>query len=551
MEMIDDTWDATVLDFATALRTVEGIDADIDKWHLIDGQDWTTYGPAAIRRSDFTLLAVSVVYKRAWEGTQPPDRNAGAAREVATVKTIFDKDRHDFEKRVKVVVLPGASTEDIPDDLFATHEHFVVSSFDRRSLEPLVRSMRGKPPHEMPPLAPLPALPPTTGADTRIGPRSGGESRSEATEPAPEVGGGDRGIADWLTARLAAIEREIGSPDSVESAGVGSDGRPDSQLREERRAIQAALGAVERALPAGARRQRLVVDYLNAQLYFSAGAYRAADGRLIALRDRLSDPAEYPGDAVLEPCMGALTDVMLTLNVRMRRDRYAARSGHRHPKPPKMELNRHRTSGVREFYEVARGAMNDGSDTQALGVIRAAILRGRTPTDKHATGLYARYTEQQAIATLPLKLDPPSPAGQAGGAYLFAQAHLDGTADGVASDVLAALAKAHIDIHLVEHRRSGPVGVIMQRSKGEMDEDRALLRGSIVLNAFALSISETLPWIFAANEAERRAIQSDPVGARRDLSPARAMWPARQVTMLALYRRSHGLRLLGDHERAY
>lgn len=518
----DTRWDATVLDFATALRRVGGIDADIDQWHLIEGQDWSTYGPAAIDDSDFTLLAVSPAYRHAWEGRNPPVRNAGAAREAATAKAMFDRDQSEFRRRVKVVLLPGADAECIPSDLF-TLRRFEVKTFDPLGLDELLRSILGKPRNVKPDLGPLAALPPSTVADLKT-----------------QAGGGDREIADSLAVRVASIEREIAP---LERDGTDDETPELLRLREEHAAAKASLVAVERALPTGEARQRLVGDYLNAQLYFSAGAYRAADSRLAAVRDRLRDEAAYPAAAVLEPCLRDLTDAMLELNKRMRTKRYAAVKEFRHPAPPPMDL-RHRRSGIRDFYEVARCAMTDWAAEPSLGPIRTAILRGRTPEEKHAAGFYARYTDQQVIATSPLDLAPPTEGGSAGGAYLLAEAHLDGTADRVVSNVLAALAKAHLEIHLVGRRRSGPVGTTIDRGSDDIDEDREHPRRSIVLNTFALAISETLPWIFAANEAERDAIKNDWNGARRTLSPAPAMWHARQVGMLALYRRSHGFRLL-------
>jgi len=543
----DVRWDATVLDFATALRTVGGIEADLDKWHVIGGQDWTTYGPSAIRSSGFILLAVSPAYKDAWEATSEPGRNPGVMREAAAIKTILEQDHIAYKQRVKLVLLPGIGTESVPDDC-SMLERFEVTSFDLQGLEMLLRSILGKPLHPMPERSPLPPLPPHSVAPTGADSRRGEEPAAEAPGPAADAAGDVQALVKMLTERLEKIEAKIASR---EASGESSEGPAIARLQDMAAALRASIEAILRAPAPIDARQRMVGNYLNAQLYISAGAFGAADTRLTALSAELGDSASFPEGSVLEPCLRQLTDVMIELNERMRTRRHTAGPGHRHPEPPEMHLGADRTRGVRAFYEVARYAMQVKSPERSLDVIRKAILRGRTPPEKHAARLYARYTEQQEIAYPPLELEPPSARGDPAAAHWLAWTDLHDTANSVASDVLVALAKAHLEIHLVERRRSGPVGAILDRGKADIDEDRDHLRRSIVLNTFALSISEALPWIFAADASQRAAIQSDPARTRRELSPHPATWHARQVTLLALYRRSHGFRLLGDHERSY
>jgi len=547
----DEKWDATVLDFATVLRTVGGVDADLDQWQLIGGQDWTVYGPAAIELSDVILIVLSPTYKDAWLGRNAPDRNAGVARESAAIKAIFDEDQAEFRRRVRLVLLPGADRKCVPGDL-STFERFTVTSFDMAGLEDLLRSILGKPANVKPALAPLPALPPHTVAVINPPPRGDDEwpvattttTTASADPAAAPVTDDDPALADKLASRLEDIERLIAST----RGGPAGEGASD-ELLDERSAVKSTLDAVERALPDGTARQRMIGNYLNAQLYFSAGAYHAAERRLIAVADSLDDRTTGPANSDVESCLRDLTTAMRTLNEGMRSHRYAAGTEARHPRPPELTFGPERTNGVHEFYEVARRATGDPNAITWAGKIRKAILRGREPT--HAGGLYARYTQQHQVAQLPLGLAPQSAAGDGAGAFLLATTSLDDRSNSVAADVLCALAKAHLEIHLVEHRRSGSVGEILGRGKVDIRTDKEHLRRSIVLNTFALAITETLPWIFAADGAERDGIQVDEAVARRDLAPARAMWLARQVTLLALYRRSHGFRLLGDHERAY
>ena len=524
----DDGWDATILNFATALRTVGGVDADLDKWHMIGGRNWAAYGPAAIEASDVVVLAFSPAYRAAWERKNPPDRNAGVGREAATVQGLFDRDQADFPRRVRIVVLPGSSKDDIPLELLATVERFVVTSFDLAGLGMLLRSILELPEHEKPALGSLPALPAHALRDL---PATPGETDlpCEASAPASDINGADRLIADKLAARLAGIDDDIASMSTEGLDGDAPDGSSRTLLEAERSAVEASLHAVERTLPIGVVRQRMVGDYLRAQLYFSAGAYDAAVARLRSVRDRLSDSPKDREHRVFEPCMRELTELMHTLNERMRTRRYAATVGHRHPEPPGMELDTDSIRCVQTYYEVTRCAVNGPAQTGALGVIRAATLLGRE--EKHAAGMYERFTTQQAIATDPLGLDPPRGRAGSNGLTSLLHADLHGQDDDVAASVLRALAKAHFELHLVERRRSGPVGAILERGRAEVEEDRVHLRRSIVLNTFALAISESLPWVFAASEDERNPVQADPGGARRDLAPFPAVWFARQVTI--------------------
>ena len=511
----DDGWDATILNFATALRTVGGVDADLDKWHMIGGRNWAAYGPAAIEASDVVVLAFSPAYRAAWERKNPPDRNAGVGREAATVQGLFDRDQADFPRRVRIVVLPGSSKDDIPLELLATVERFVVTSFDLAGLGMLLRSILELPEHEKPALGSLPALPAHALRDL---PATPGETDlpCEASAPASDINGADRLIADKLAARLAGIDDDIASMSTEGLDGDAPDGSSRTLLEAERSAVEASLHAVERTLPIGVVRQRMVGDYLRAQLYFSAGAYDAAVARLRSVRDRLSDSPKDREHRVFEPCMRELTELMHTLNERMRTRRYAATVGHRHPEPPGMELDTDSIRCVQTYYEVTRCAVNGPAQTGALGVIRGATLLGRE--EKHAAGMYERFTTQQAIATDPLGLDPPR--GRAGSrSDILAARRLHGQDDDVAANVLRALAKAHFELHLVERRRSGPVGAILG-AQGRRRGGRSLLRRSIALNTFALAISETLPWMFAAERGRaKRDPRQRPGDARHDLAP--------------------------------
>ena len=156
----------------------------------------------------------------------------------------------------------------------------------------------------------------------------------------------------------------------------------------------------------------------------------------------------------------------------------------------------------------------------------------------HAQRLRERFVHRAWIAGRELDLTPgPEPIA----ASEFALADLEHGGGWVATDVLLVLKQAHLDVHDVEHRRSQSVRGMLARSKADIGQERQLLRRSIVFSTLSLVASQVVPWAFAANADERKATQDDPAAARERTDPADAMWVARQITMLSLYRRAHRL----------
>jgi hypothetical protein len=156
----DDAWTETILEFTSKLRGL-GIDADVDLFHAHDADvNWTTYGPQAIEDYDFVLLAVSANFKQRWEGRNDPSTGAGTVREANVLKTLFNEDQGAFYRKVKVVVLPGTTTSDIPSELKAAVQHFEIDPITEAALEDLLRTLTGKPAYPRPPLGEVPALEP-------------------------------------------------------------------------------------------------------------------------------------------------------------------------------------------------------------------------------------------------------------------------------------------------------------------------------------------------------------------------------------------------------
>lgn len=243
----DDEWLETVLQFASLLRSIGGIDADIDLWQPSPVQ-WTTYGVNAVEASDYVIVVVSADYRQRWDGKNPPDVGAGAAREAAAIKALFEKDQTEALAKVKVVVLPGSTTDDIPRELFGFVERVEFASLDSPEFDPLLRILHKQPEYIKPPLGPLPALPPRFVESVESAPPPSG--RDGAVEAVPVVDGTTPdGGAAALHSRLDQLEGALGSFRPGEEDGnlaLPTDRRRD-QLQRERAQVEASLKALETA----------------------------------------------------------------------------------------------------------------------------------------------------------------------------------------------------------------------------------------------------------------------------------------------------------------
>jgi hypothetical protein len=147
-----------VLGLADALRSF-GIDANVDLYHGDEGVDWARFGPRLIDESDFTLVVLSSAWRAAWEGKSDPTRGAGAAGETNALLSMFQRNRDDFTRRVRLVLLPGSTDADVPTGLHNV-TRYVLTSFDLASMSSLLRDLTGQPQFLKPPLGPVPKLPP-------------------------------------------------------------------------------------------------------------------------------------------------------------------------------------------------------------------------------------------------------------------------------------------------------------------------------------------------------------------------------------------------------
>jgi hypothetical protein len=159
-----ESWEQVVVTFA-GLLVSSGVDVKLDRWRH-EPEDWSRFGPRAIRSSRFVLVIVSHGWRLAWNDEGDPTTGSGATAEADLLRDMYRRDRADFRHRVILVLLPGVSESDLPDGLGATNEWVKIPTLDARGVEPLLRLLSGQSERRRPKLGPLRRLPPKSGTDT-------------------------------------------------------------------------------------------------------------------------------------------------------------------------------------------------------------------------------------------------------------------------------------------------------------------------------------------------------------------------------------------------
>ena len=145
----DRQWLETVLDLVTHLRTIGGVDADVDVVHGAEPVDWSRWGPGKVQSSDFVLVAINKAWARRFRGDEKPNRGAGATAEADELLGLYERKRDVFDRKVIVVLLPGADEEDIPARLLGRVTRVWVNSFDEAGLEDLLRRIYDRPKYKI------------------------------------------------------------------------------------------------------------------------------------------------------------------------------------------------------------------------------------------------------------------------------------------------------------------------------------------------------------------------------------------------------------------
>lgn len=220
-------WERQVAEFATDLRQI-GIDVDVDLYHLDDPEvDWTRFGPDAVRNQEFILIAASPAWRERWEGTNHPAEGAGAAAEADALKGLFHQDQLEFQRRVKVILLPGQdASSSVPVELWRL-TRYEIDPDNPDSPLPLLRAMTGQPLYVKPPLGAVPILP---AAFEKSISRRGSSARRRG-----------RNDLAWVLAELRSTTEQVAQLESSWDDGE----LPDEQHLVELRALQSRQAALQ------------------------------------------------------------------------------------------------------------------------------------------------------------------------------------------------------------------------------------------------------------------------------------------------------------------
>jgi len=170
---------------------------------------------------------------------------------------------------------------------------------------------------------------------------------------------------------------------------------------------------------------------------------------------------------------------------------------------------------------------------------RTAVEAALKPQQSHRREWEATRASGHAQALLVTNLGPASPPAE------------DCVTPGF---VLQCLVAAHLRLHSVEHFLSLPFKEAMSMSSVEVDEALQRLREAESLNTFVYVVSRSLPWIFARDDEEMRAVlkicmngfgageEGEEAKPPQDLEPGvfDALWRSQRVSFLALHRRAFG-----------
>ena len=103
-----------VLEFYEFLR-VNGVDALIDVEVAVRPQYWPDWMSAQIRQGGYVLVIGSPEYRAAAEDRLPAQERKGVRWEARALKDAFYTNHAAARDRILPVLLPGRTTEDLPD----------------------------------------------------------------------------------------------------------------------------------------------------------------------------------------------------------------------------------------------------------------------------------------------------------------------------------------------------------------------------------------------------------------------------------------------------
>ncbi|HEX7305422.1 hypothetical protein [Lentzea sp.] len=139
-------WRDTLHKFAGLLHRI-GAKPEIDLYHQHEPVDWSTFCLQRMEDADRIAVAVSPGWALAFSGRNPDSR--GVEYELKHLRGLLMRQPELFQRKVIVVVLPGASLDDIPPSLHCV-PHYVVDPDDPASAVALEHQLSRRPMYSTP-----------------------------------------------------------------------------------------------------------------------------------------------------------------------------------------------------------------------------------------------------------------------------------------------------------------------------------------------------------------------------------------------------------------
>ncbi|MGW4963206.1 SEFIR domain-containing protein [Nonomuraea sp. NPDC004186] len=152
-----EAWETQVRALAEILRDPGGIDVRFDKFQP-PGTDFTRWGPNMVDECRFVVIVASRAYKERWEGKNRTDEGAGAAREIDTIRSHYNRDQHTFNYKFVLAVLVGVTDEDVSNEIYARLDRFYLNPQDYRTVEKLVKRLWDHHDYPVVPIGPRPTF---------------------------------------------------------------------------------------------------------------------------------------------------------------------------------------------------------------------------------------------------------------------------------------------------------------------------------------------------------------------------------------------------------
>lgn len=150
--------DQWVIDLASALR-LNGVDASLDIWDLIPGQETTLFMESQIRNSDFVILIITAIYK---EKSNIPAGGVGYEKNIISAEMLQSRD---LRPKFIPILRRGNFQDTIPTFLGSKFAIDFRDGTDREaSLSELLRAIFRQPNPKKPPLGKVPF----TGGDETL-----------------------------------------------------------------------------------------------------------------------------------------------------------------------------------------------------------------------------------------------------------------------------------------------------------------------------------------------------------------------------------------------